>query len=158
MSKPSDSPASLEEPLRSLVDRLLDAQTSLREKGEQFEDPTLKLHFFDESLLRAQFRGDLETVLHHEGVKDVDAGGTVASALHRAWGELKAKLGGEDRSLIDAAENDQLADVEAYARALQGDLPLPVRQTLVSQANHIQFFLEYLRAARKISGAIAGRD
>jgi uncharacterized protein (TIGR02284 family) len=128
----------------------------LRTIGEEIQDPNIKLYFLDESLVRAEFRGDLESILHHEGVHDIAESGTVSATLNRAWGEIKAKLGGGDRSLLETAEQDEHAAIKAYAQALQQELPLPVRQTLISQADRIQLFHDYVRAIRNLNIAVSG--
>jgi uncharacterized protein (TIGR02284 family) len=156
MSEPSASHLNLENAIESVIDCLIDAQNVLRNIGEELQNPTLKLHFLDESLVRAEFRGSLESILHHEGVHDIEEGGSITAKLNRAWGELKARLGGGDQSLLETAEKNQLATSKAYTQALQQELPLPVRQTLVSQSVHIQLFVEYIHTVRKIDKALSG--
>ena len=53
------------------------------------------------------------------------------------WGDLKAKLGGGDHELLVTAEQGEDAAKKAYADALDRDLPLPIRQLLVEQQEHV---------------------
>ena len=81
--------------LNSLINTLLDSQKAFADIGEHLKDETLKRYFLAESLKRASFRGDLEEVLHQNGVHDIKESGTAAGAIQRAWGDLKAKLAAE---------------------------------------------------------------
>ena len=155
MSKPSVTLLNLEDSLRTVIDCLIDGQKGLRTIGEELQDPTLKLYFLDESLVRAEFRGDLESILHHDGVRDIEEGGSISAALNRVWGELKSKLGGGDQSLLETAEQDQHTAIKAYTQALNQELPFPVRQTLHSQAARLELFHDYVLTVRKINQALA---
>ena len=154
MPESSAHPLNLEDAIRAIIDSLIESQRSLRKIGGELQDEILKLHFLEESLVRAEFRGSLESILHHEGVHDIKEKESVSAKLNRTWGELKAKLGGGDQSLIETAEQNQRAASKAYTEALQQEFPLPV-QTLVSQAAHIQLFVEFIQAVRKIDKALA---
>lgn len=137
-----------EDTLMGLVKTLIDSQAGFQDIGEHIQDDTLKKYFLAESLKRASFRGDLEDTLHKEGIKDVNVSGSVAGSLHRTWGDLKAKLGGGDHTLLESAEQGEDTIKKAYADALKEDLPLPVHQLLSTQAAHIQTSHDYVKAAR----------
>jgi uncharacterized protein (TIGR02284 family) len=155
MSNPSATIPNLQDSLGTVIDCLIDGQTGLRRIGEELQDPNIKLYFLDESLVRAEFRGELESILHHQGVHDIAERKSVAATLNRVWGELKSKLGGGDQSLLQTAEQEQLAATKAYAKALDQELPFPVRQILLAQAARIELFHEYVHAVRKINNALA---
>ena len=137
-----------QETLKGLVKTLIDSQAGFQDIGEHISDETLKKFFLAESLKRASFRGDLEDTLHKEGVADVNESGSTLGALHRTWGDLKAKLGGGDHTLLESAEQGEDTIKKAYAEALKADLPLPVHQLLSTQAAHIQTSHDYVKAAR----------
>jgi uncharacterized protein (TIGR02284 family) len=146
---PDKALSKTEDTLRSIIEILIDGQKGFEKIGEHFTDPTLKKYFLAESLRRAQFRGDLEEILHQEGIHDVKEGGTVSGNLHRGWGELKTMLGGGDHSLLETAEQGEDSAKKAYAEALEEkELPFPIRQTLTTQAAHIQSSHDYVKAAR----------
>ena len=138
----------VEETLRSVIESLIDGQEGFQKIGDNLKDETLKRYFLAESLKRAQFRGDLEEVLHQEGIHDVKEKGSVSGAIHRAWGDIKTKLGGGDHTLLETAEQGEDAAKKAYADAMQKELPLPIRQILATQAAHIQSSHDYVKAAR----------
>ncbi|MFZ0747200.1 MAG: PA2169 family four-helix-bundle protein [Terracidiphilus sp.] len=148
MAHPSEELKETESTLRTVIDVLIDCQEGFQKIGDQLKDETLKRYFLAESLKRAQFRGDLETVLHQEGIHDVKESGTVAGTVHRAWADIKAILGGGDHTLLETAEKGEEAARTAYSDALKQYLPQPVRQLLSTQAAHIQTSHEYVKTAR----------
>jgi len=148
MSSPSKTLRNMEDTLQSVIESLIDAQEGFQKIGEELNDETLKLYFLAESLKRAEFRGDLETVLHQEGVHDIKESGTANGTALRLWAELKSKLGGGDHTLLETAEQAEDAAKLAYEEALGTELPLPVRQLLFKQALHIEDSHDYVKAAR----------
>lgn len=138
----------VEETLRSVIQILIDGQEGFEKISEHLTDESLRRYFAAESLHRAQFRGDLEEVLHQEGVHDVKESGTIAGGIHRTWGDMKAHLGGGDHSLLETAESGEDAAKKAYQEALEKELPLPIKQLLTSQYTHVQGSHDYVKAAR----------
>jgi uncharacterized protein (TIGR02284 family) len=134
--------------LKSVINSLEDGQKGMAEIGEHLKNDTLKRYFLAESLKRANFRGELENELHRHGVHDVHESGTVAGALHRAWADVKAKLGGGDHTLLETAEQGEDEAKKAYKDALDQELPLPIRQLLTEQQAHIISSHDYVRDHR----------
>ena len=141
----------VEDTLHSVIHSLVDGQEGFQKLGEHLKDDTLKRYFMAESLKRASFRGDLETLLNRGGIRDSDESGTVSGAVHRAWGDLKAHLGGSDHTILETAEQGEDAAKKAYKEALDQDLPTPIHQLLVDQYAHIQKSHDYVKAARDSS-------
>lgn len=148
MSSPSKDLQETKSALRFVIQALIDSQEGFKKIGEELKDETLKEYFLAESLARAQFRGVLESILHHEGVHDIKESGTAAGTIRRAWGDFKSALGGGDTGLLSTAEESEREAVEAYARVTDTYLPLPVRQVLTTQAAHIEKSREFIKAAR----------
>lgn len=148
MSSPSKDLKETQSALRNVIQALIDGQEGFKKIGEDIKDETLKEYFLAESLTRAQFRGVLESILHQEGVHDVHETGTAAGSIRRAWAGLKSTLGGGDHSLLSTAEEGEDEAVEAYGKAMETYIPLPVRQVLTTQAAHIEKSHEFIRAAR----------
>ena len=134
--------------LNSLISTLLDSQKGFADIGEHLKDETLKRYFLAESLKRASFRGDLEEILHQNGVHDIKESGTTAGTLHRVWGDLKARLGGGDHALLETAEQGEDETKKAYADALDEELPLPVRQLLAEQQAHVLTSHDFVKSHR----------
>jgi uncharacterized protein (TIGR02284 family) len=134
--------------LNSLISALLDSQKGFAEIGEHLKDETLKRYFLSESLKRASFRGDLEEVLHQNGVHDIKESGTTIGTLQRTWGDIKARLGGGDHTLLETAEQGEDEAKKAYADVLSQDLPLPVRQLVAEQQAHVLTAHDFVRDHR----------
>ena len=138
----------MESVLLDVIKSLQDGQKGFAEIGEHLKDEKLKRYFLAESLKRANFRAELENELHRAGMADVSESGTAAGTFHRAWGELKAKLGAGDHSLLETAEQGEDEAKKAYKDALEHDLPLPVRTLLTEQQVHILNSHNYVRDNR----------
>ena len=92
----------------------------------------------EESATRGRFATELETALGTVKGEEVSEGGTASGTLHRTWGELKAKLGGSDHTLLETAEQGEDAAKKAYEEVLKlNDIPAPVRALLQEQQAHI---------------------
>src|SRR5665213_2406414 len=94
----------LKSALRSVIRVLEDSQKGMAEIGERLQDSELRRNFLTESLRRANFRGELENVLHRRGVADVHESGTAAAALSRVWTRLESALGAGDEAMLDTVE------------------------------------------------------
>jgi uncharacterized protein (TIGR02284 family) len=138
----------VQETLRSVIQSLIDGQEGFQQIGEKLEDPTLKRYFAAESLKRASFRGELETMLHVQGVHDAKESGTASGTIRRTWADIKSKLGGGDHTLLETAEAGEDAAKKAYKDALEKELPLPIKQLLATQYVHIQTSHDFVKAER----------
>jgi uncharacterized protein (TIGR02284 family) len=139
--------------LLDVVKTLQDGQKGFADIGEHLKDETLKRYFLAESLKRANFRAELENELHHAGMADVKESGSAAGAVHRAWGDIKAKLGGGDHTLLETAEAGEDSAKKVYQDALDHDLPLPLRQLLTEQQAHVLSSHDYIKSHRDAKAA-----
>jgi uncharacterized protein (TIGR02284 family) len=138
----------METVLLDLIKILEDSQKGFADIGDHLKDLSLKRFFLAESLKRANFRAELENELHRAGMADVKESGTVAGAVHRTWGDIKAKLGGGDHGLLDTAEQGEDVAKKAYEKALEHDLPLPIRELLVEQQEQVLASHDFVKASR----------
>jgi uncharacterized protein (TIGR02284 family) len=143
----------METVLLDLISTLEDSQKGFADIGDHLKDLSLKRFFLAESLKRANFRAELENELHRAGMADVKEGGTVSGAIHRTWGDVKAKLGGGDHGLLETAEQGEDEAKKAYAKALEHDLPLPIRELLVDQQEQVLTSHDFVKASRDASAA-----
>ena len=144
-----------EKVLLDVIKVLQDGQKGFADIGEHLKDDTLKRYFLAESLKRANFRAELENELHRAGMADIKESGSVAGAVHRVWGDLKAHLGaGSDHQLLATSEQGEDVAKDAYKKALEHDLPMPVRDLLTTQQAHINNSHDYVRNHRD---ALAGK-
>ena len=152
MPQPSRELEQAESAMQSVLESLVDSQDAFQKIGEKLKDDMLRRYFLAESLKRAEFRGEIESVLHREGVHDIKESGTAVGTANRLWAELKSKLGGGDHTLLATAEQGEDEISSAYERAMDSYLPLPVRQLLTTQAAHIKLSHDYVRSARDRKG------
>ena len=148
MATDASKNAEMEKVLINLINTLHDSQKGFADIGEHLKDDTLKRYFLAESLKRANFRGELENELHRHGVADVKETGTVAGAVHRVWGDLKAKIGGGDHTLLETAEQGEDVAKKAYADALEQELPLPLHQLISTQQEHVLMSHDFVKSHR----------
>lgn len=142
-------PDKFEESVRSIIQVLHDGHVGLADIGHHLEDEAAKEFVLNESLKRQQFAGELENELHRHGVADVKEGGTAAGAVHRTWGEIKAHLGGGDHTLLATAEQGEDEAKTAYANVLaEKGLPLPLREILSTQQEHILLTHDKIKSLR----------
>jgi uncharacterized protein (TIGR02284 family) len=144
----SEKNKDMERVLLDVIKSLQDGQKGFADIGEHLKDDTLKRYFLAESLKRANFRAELENELHRAGMVDVKESGSASGALHRAWGDLKAKLGAGDHQLLETAEQGEDVAKKAYKDALEHDLPLPLRQLLTEQQAHVINAHDYVKSHR----------
>ena len=149
----SDKNRETERVLLNVVKSLQDSQKGFADIGEHLKDETLKRYFLAESLKRANFRAELENELHRAGVADVKESGSTAGAMHRAWGDIKAKLGGGDHQLLETAEAGEDSAKKSYQEALEHNLPMPVRQLLTEQQAHVNNSHDYVKSHRDAEAA-----
>jgi uncharacterized protein (TIGR02284 family) len=123
--------------LTNLINVLHDGHHGFLELEKHLKDHEARTFFLKESQKRSEFAAELENELHHLGVKDVHEDGKVSGTLHRAWGELKAKLGGGDHELLVTAEQGEDEAKKAYKEALETHLPADVREIVTRQQAHI---------------------
>jgi uncharacterized protein (TIGR02284 family) len=138
----------METVLLDLIKTLEDSQKGFADIGDHLKDISLKRFFLAESLKRANFRAELESELHRAGMADVKESGTVSGAIHRTWGDLKAKLGAGDHGLLETAEKGEDDAKKAYEKALDHDLPLPIRELLVEQQEQVLASHDFVKASR----------
>jgi uncharacterized protein (TIGR02284 family) len=156
MESPSELLVKTEGTLRQVIENLVDAQEGLQKVGQAIRNEPMKMFLLAESLARAEFRGELENILHQEGVRDVHETGTTSGQLLRAWSGLKLKAGASDDSLLEIAEKEERRAIEAYHEALKKKLPLPVEEVLATQVQRVVSSHKTILKARESLGQSAG--
>ena len=140
--------------LQDLIDTCRDGQNGYRDAAEHVTDANLRHFFNEQSLERAAFAGELEQELLNLGEHDPDRSGSVPGAIHRAWIDLKATLGGGDESLLSSAEAGEDAAKKSYEKALEdGKLPEPLAVIVRRQLASIKAAHDRVRNLRDIKAA-----
>ncbi len=132
--------------IKTVIQVLNDGSTGFADIGENMKSSELKSFFVTEAQTRAKFAQEVASAA---GISAQDAGGTAAGAIHRTWGDLKAKLGGGDHTLLETAEQGEDASKKAYKEVLEDtSLPANVRSVLQTQQSHIQASHDKVKAFR----------
>ena len=131
--------------VKDVVKVLHDGEKGFNDLAEHIKDPQVKAFFVKESQTRAQYASELEEAA---GL-DKEEGGTAGGAMHRAWGDIKASLGGGDHTLLETAEQGEDAAKEAYEKALKENVVGGnVRQILQRQQTHVLQSHDQVKAFR----------
>lgn len=120
-----------------LIETCRDGQAGYRDAAEHTQNADLKQFFLGQSLERAKFAGELESVAQRLGETDPDRSPSMANKLHRAWFDLKQKLGGGDASVLESVEAGEDTARDRYQEALRADLPLDVHAIIDRQAHSV---------------------
>ena len=103
----------------------------------------------------ASLENELVRLGKHDASIDGKIGGTTAGAIHRTWGDIKAKLGGGDHALLETAEAGEDEAKKAYEKALQEKgIPADIQDILRKQQAHViasHDKVKALRDAKKVA-------
>ncbi len=135
--------------VKNLIAVLRDGEKGFQDLGEHLKAPQHKTFFLEESRVRGSYAAELERTVNRVTDADVHETGTTGGALHRTWGDLKAKLGGGDHALLETAEQGEDAAKKAYQEALD-DVAVSdtVRSLIAQQAEHVRQSHDKVRAFR----------
>lgn len=120
-----------------LIETCRDGQAGYLEAAELARNSELKNFFAQQSLERSKFARELENVARHLGESDPERGPSYANKLHRAWIDLKQKLGGGDASVLSSVELGDSFAKSSYKEALRADLPAFVHEVIERQAESV---------------------
>ena len=143
-----------EKTVRTVIEVLHDGERGFESLSEQVKSPSTKTFFQEEAATRGRFATELESALSAETGKPVDEGGTASGTMHRAWAELKGKLGGSDHTLLETAEQGEDVAKKAYEEALKvTGIPASISSLLKKQQPHIQESHDKVKALRDSAAA-----
>lgn len=134
--------------LNNLIETCRDGQEGYRQAAQHTQSPDLKDFFNHKSLERAQFAGELEAEAERLGESDPDRGPSMANKLHRAWMNLKEKLGAGDASILESLESGEDHAKKRYEEALRSSLPSDVHAIVETQAQAVFAAHDRVRALR----------
>lgn len=140
--------------VRTVIEVLHDGERGFRSLGTQMKSTTAKSFFLEESATRARFATELERALGSVEGRKVEEGGTMSGTLLRTWGEIKAKMGGSDHTLLETAEHGEDAAKKAYEEALKlRDVPINIGSLLRQQQAHILASHDKVKSLRDATAA-----
>ena len=93
------SPSEVIDTLNGLIETNRDGQKGFQEAAEKIAAPDTRTYCLEQSRQRAQYVGELQTLVHSLG-DEPDNTGTITGAIRRGWMDLKAALGGGDHAIL----------------------------------------------------------
>jgi uncharacterized protein (TIGR02284 family) len=110
--------------LQELIETCRDGQDGYRDAAEHVSESNLRTFLNDKSLERAGFAGELEQEILILGDDNPDRSGSATAAIHRAWIDLKATLGGGDAAILKSVEAGEDRARKNYEKmAANSELP-----------------------------------
>jgi uncharacterized protein (TIGR02284 family) len=121
-----------------LIETLKDGQEGYKQAAEGVKDSQLKSLFNEYSNLRSRFATELQTQARSLGKSGPETSSSAAGALHRAWINLKSAVTkGDDHAILAECERGEDSAVEQYRKAMENDLPAPLREIISRQYTDI---------------------
>jgi uncharacterized protein (TIGR02284 family) len=143
-----------EKAVRTVIEVLHDGERGFQSLSKEIKNPTARAFFQEEAATRGKFATDLESALSAETGKSIQEGGTASGAVHRAWGEMKGKMGGGDHTLLETAEQGEDVAKKAYEEALKvSGIPPSISGILKKQQPHIVQSHDKVKALRDATAA-----
>ncbi len=124
--------------LNRLIEVSRDGEYGFRTSAEHLRDPDLRrLYQRCADDCRAGV-AELQGLVVALGGR-AETAGSATGALHRGWVAVRSALSGYgDLRILEETARGEQAALQAYARALQGDLPPSVRSVLEGQYEGVQ--------------------
>ena len=143
-----------EKAVRTVIEVLHDGERGFQSLSKEIKNSTARAFFQEEAATRGKFATDLESALSAETGKSIQEGGTASGAVHRAWGEMKGKMGGGDHTLLETAEQGEDVAKQAYEEALKASgIPPSISGILKKQQPHIVQSHDKVKALRDATAA-----
>ena len=134
--------------LNGLIETCKDGQEGFKQAAEGVERSDLKSLFYEFSQQRAQFAGELQSVVQTLG-GDPENSGSVAGAIHRGWINIKSAVTGKDEAaILNECERGEDSAKNAYKNALEESLPAYVLETIETQYQAILSAHDRVKALR----------
>jgi len=135
--------------LENLIETCRDGENGYKQAAEKVKEPDMREFFLAQSAERARFVFELQAEAQRLGKKDPERKGSIAGAVHRTWIDLKEKLGGGTKAILESAEKGEDSAKEAYEKALTDeDLPPSVRPVIQRQADSVRLAHDRVRTLR----------
>ena len=134
--------------LNGLIETCKDGQQGFKEAAEGVERSDLKSLFYEFSQQRAQFAGELQSLVQTLG-GDPEKTGSVAGAIHRGWMNIKSAVTGKDEgAILNECERGEDSAKSTYKDALENPLPANVTETIQAQYQAILSAHDRVKALR----------
>lgn len=134
--------------VENLIETNRDAQKGYQDAAEHVKRADLKTYFLEQSTERGRFAQELQSELGKLGKPDKKVSGSVSGAMHRAWLDTKATLGGGDKTILESVEAGEDKAKDTYNKALTGVLPESLKQIVIRQGTSVQRAHDRVRMLR----------
>jgi len=139
--------------VENLIETSKDGQKGYQDAAQHAKSPDLKAYFNEQSTERARFAQELQSELASFGKPDKKVSGSVGAAMHRAWLDTKANLGGGDKSILESVEAGEDSAKDTYDKALTGALPDSLLDIVRRQAASVQRAHDKVKQLRDLAKA-----
>ena len=134
--------------LDDLIETCRDGQNGFQTAADHVTDPSTKRLLQGYSQQRAQFAGELQTIVREFG-EDPTETGSVSGALHRGWMNLKGAVSGKDEhAILEECERAEDTSVESYEDALEKIVAADVASVIRRQYSAVQEAHNEIRSLR----------
>jgi uncharacterized protein (TIGR02284 family) len=134
--------------VENLIETSKDGQKGYQDAAEHAKRPDLKSYFIEQSAERGRFAQELQAELAKLGKPEKKVSGSVGGAMHRAWLDTKANLGGGDKTILESVEAGEDKAKDTYNKALGGSLPASLTEIVRRQAASVQRAHDKVRMLR----------
>lgn len=134
--------------VENLIETSRDGEKGYRDAAEHVKAADLKAFFNEQSLERGRFAQELQAELAKLGKPDKKVSGSATAAIHRAWIDTKANLGGGDKTILESVEAGEDKAKDTYNKAASGTLPGSLTEIVRRQAAAVQRAHDRVRALR----------
>ena len=142
--------------LNDLIETCRNGQNGFKEAAENVKSPDLKTFLNQIATEREQFVNELQLEVRSLGGDPQKTGS--ATAIHRAWLDIKGTLVGKhDQSILSECENAEDSTVEAYKAALKVGLPTKILSTVERQFQNIKLVHDRVKQMRDSKAASSRR-
>lgn len=108
--------------LNNLIETCKDGQNGFQTAAEGIERADIKSVFYEYSKQRAQFAGELQSLVKELG-GDPEESGSLAASVHRGFINIKSVVTGKDETaILEECERGEDIAVKAYKDAMEANL------------------------------------
>lgn len=132
--------------LNNILEKTYDAEKGYAKAADNTDNANLKNFFQRKKQQRYDFGHELKTEIKQFG-EEVDKGGSVTGAVHRAWMDTKAFFSADDEeAMLEESIRGEKAAVEEYQEVLKDTaLPASTATLLSQQMNKINTDLNQIK-------------